>query len=118
MWEVPILISLNYDKDVIIFPFTYEHAITIDLLQNNKDGFEKTISFFKKYIRDAHINYKIMENKAYALVKSLKSFREYVLQAQLLALFIAPQLTICFVSQKKMVSGTSGSWVYKNLIWW
>jgi hypothetical protein len=48
------------------------------LLQKNVEGLEQPISFFSRALRDAEVKYDIMEKQAYALVKSLKSFRVYV----------------------------------------
>jgi hypothetical protein len=49
------------------------------LLQENKEGFEQAIAFFRKIPRDAELRYGILEKKAYAMVKALKDFQTYVL---------------------------------------
>jgi hypothetical protein len=41
---------------------------------------EQPISFFSRALRDAEKRYDIMEKQAYASVKSLKTFRIYILQ--------------------------------------
>jgi hypothetical protein len=43
---------------------------------------EQHISFFNIALRDAEMKYDIMEKNAYALVKSLKDFRIYVLHSR------------------------------------
>jgi hypothetical protein len=45
------------------------------LLQKNQEGHEKPISFFSKSLQDVEMKYDILEKKAYALVKALKSCR-------------------------------------------
>jgi hypothetical protein len=77
--EAPVLISANYSKDFLIFSFTSFDTVAAVLLQKNGEGREQPISFFSKALRDVDIRYEIMEKQAYALVKSLKSFRVYVL---------------------------------------
>ena len=77
--ESLILISLDYKRDFLIFPFSLELTVATVLLQKNDDGFEQPISFCNKSSRDCELKYNIMENKAYALIKSLKYFREYLL---------------------------------------
>jgi hypothetical protein len=77
--EAPVLISPDYSKDFLIFSFASFDTVTIFLLQKNVEGLEKPISFFSRELRDAKINYAIMEKQAYDLVKSLKSFIFYVL---------------------------------------
>ena len=76
--ESLVLISLSYKRDFLIFPFSLELTVATVLLQKNDDGFEKPISFCNKYLRDCELKYNIMEKKSYALIKSLKYFREYL----------------------------------------
>lgn len=73
-----MLISLDFTKDFIIFSFASEHTIATILLQKNSEGFEKTIAFFRKYLRDTSLKYNIIEKRAFALVKALKYFRVYI----------------------------------------
>jgi hypothetical protein len=51
--EAPVLASLDYLKDFLIFSFDSEHTIVVVLLQKNEEGFEQSISFFSKSLRDA-----------------------------------------------------------------
>ena len=51
----------------------------------NSDGFEQSISFFSKTLRDSKLKYNTMEKQAYALVKALNFFRIYVLHSKILA---------------------------------
>jgi cytoplasmic iron level regulating protein YaaA (DUF328/UPF0246 family) len=83
--EAPILISPDYSKDFLVFSFAYFDTIAMVLLQKNEEGKEKPISFFNKALRDAKLRYEIMEKQAYALVKSLKDFRVYVLHSRVTA---------------------------------
>ena len=83
--EAPVLIDPDYTKDFAIFSFTSEYTIVVVLLQKNSDGLEQPISFFSKTLRDSKLKYNTMEKKAYALVKSLKFFRIYVLHSKILA---------------------------------
>jgi hypothetical protein len=46
---------------------------------------EQPIYFFSGALRDFEIRYDIMEKKSYALVKSLKDFRVYVLHSRIIA---------------------------------
>jgi hypothetical protein len=55
------------------------------LLQKNDEGFEQSITFFSKILRDAELKYDIMEKHAYAMVKALKYFRTYVMHSKIIA---------------------------------
>jgi hypothetical protein len=81
--EAPVLASPDYTKDFFIFSFSLEETIDVVLLQKNEEGNEQSITFFSRALRDVELNYDILENKAYALVKALKSFRFYVLQSSI-----------------------------------
>ena len=59
--EAPVLISPDFTKDFYLFSFTSEHTIAAVLLQKNNEGYEKPIAFFSKALRDAALNYNIME---------------------------------------------------------
>jgi hypothetical protein len=63
--EALVLVSPDYTKDFIVFPFSSEHTITIVLLQKNQDGFEQPIAFFSRAMRDTELKYNIMEKKAF-----------------------------------------------------
>jgi hypothetical protein len=82
--EEPILINPYYSKEFPIFSFA-SHDTLVVVLQKNSDGMEQPISFFRRVLRDAEIRYDIMEKQAYALVKSLKAFRVYVLLSRIIA---------------------------------
>jgi hypothetical protein len=79
--EAPVLVSLDYSKEFLIFSFFSEETIDVVLLQKNEEGNEQPIDFFSKALRDVEIKYDILEKHAYALVKGLKSFTVYVLQS-------------------------------------
>jgi hypothetical protein len=83
--ETPVIISLDYTKEFMIFLFASEHTIAAILLHQNDEGYEQPIAFFSKAPRNAELKYHIIEKQAYALVKALKSFREYMLQAQIVS---------------------------------
>ena len=59
--RTPVLTSPKFDKDFIIFSFASEHTIVVVFLQKDDQGCEKPIAFFSKALRDAPLNYKIME---------------------------------------------------------
>jgi hypothetical protein len=81
--EEPMLISPDYSKDFLIFSFSSSDTVVVVLLQNNAEGLEQPVSFFRRAFRDAEVKYEIMEKQAYALVKALKDFRVYVLHSKI-----------------------------------
>jgi len=50
--SAPVLISLDYTRDFILFSFASNHTIAVVLMQK-RDQLEKPIAFFSKTIRDA-----------------------------------------------------------------
>jgi hypothetical protein len=59
--EAPMLASLDYTKEFLVFSFASEHTITVVLLQKNKEGFENPNSLFSKSLRDAKLKYDMLE---------------------------------------------------------
>jgi hypothetical protein len=83
--EAPVLIIPNYSKEFLIFSFSSCDTLAIFFLQKNTEGLEQSTLFFSRALRDAKMRYDIMEKQAYALVKSLKDFRIYVLHSNIIA---------------------------------
>jgi hypothetical protein len=82
-------------------------------LQKNEEGREQPISFFSKELRDAEIRYEIMEKQAYALVKSLKAFRVYVLHSRVTA--CVPSASVKDILLQPDIDGRRGKWIAKIL---
>jgi hypothetical protein len=53
--EAPVLISLEYSKDFMIFSFSSFDTVAVVLLHKNVEGIEKPISFFSRALRDGQI---------------------------------------------------------------
>jgi hypothetical protein len=47
-------------------------------MQKDADDYEHLVDFMSKVLRDSELNYSITEKQVYALVKSLKHFRNYI----------------------------------------
>ena len=59
--------------------------MVVVLLQKDDEGLDHSIALFSKTLRDAEMKYDPIEKQAYALIKSLKTFRIYILHAKVLA---------------------------------
>jgi hypothetical protein len=109
--EAPVLASLDYTKEFLIFSFTSEHTVATVLLQKNEEGFEQPIAFFSKSLRDAELRYDILEKQAYAMVKALKYFRTYVLHSKIIA--YVPTNAIKDILVQPDSDGRRGRWLDK-----
>ena len=83
--KAPFLVSPDFSKDFLVFSYASEHTIAGVLLQKNSQDLEHPVAFFSKVLRDGELKYEIMEKHAYALVKSLKYFRLYILHSHIMA---------------------------------
>jgi hypothetical protein len=81
------------------------------LLQKDADDYEHPIDFMCKFLRDLELNYSITEKQAYAQVKSLKHFRNYVGYNKIKA--YVPYPTVKDVLSQQDCMGTRGKWVSK-----
>jgi hypothetical protein len=110
---VPVLISLDYSKEFLIFSFASFDTVATVLLQRNEVGREQPIAFFSKALRDVEIRYEIMEKQAYTLVKALKAFRIYVLHSKVIA--YVPSASVKDILIQRDMDGKRGKWISKIL---
>jgi hypothetical protein len=90
--ESPTLISLDYSKSFYIFSFTSYDTVATVLLQKDDDSMDHLVAFFNKTLRDVELRYDPIEKQAYALIKSLKDFRIYILHAKVIAYVPSPSV--------------------------
>jgi hypothetical protein len=107
--EALVLISPNFTKDFYLFSFAYEHTIAVVLLQKNSEGYEQPISFFNKALRDATLNYNILEKQDFALVKAIKEFRVYILHSHTIA--YVPNAVVKDILTQDNLDGRRGKWI-------
>jgi hypothetical protein len=74
---------------------------------------EKPISFFSRALRDVEFRYGIMEKQAHALVKSLKSFRVYVLHSKIIS--YVPSRSVKEILSQTDIDGEKIKWIAKIL---
>jgi hypothetical protein len=104
-----VLIILDFTKDFLIFSFGSEHTIATMLLQKNNEGHEQPISFLSQSLRDDALKYNFMENKALALVKSIKYFRVYILHSHIIA--YVPNPVVKDILTQNSPDGKRGKWI-------
>lgn len=81
--EAPTLSSPDYSKELHIFSFAFNDTLATVLLQADEEGLEHLVAFFSKTLRDVELRYDIIEKLAYALIKSLKDFRVYIMHSEI-----------------------------------
>ena len=109
--EAPTLISPDYNKEFHIFSFASNDALATVLLQADEEGSAHPVAFFSKNLRDAELRYDIIEKQAYALVKSLKAFRVYILHSKIIA--YVPSAAIKDVLTQPDADGRRSKWIAK-----
>jgi hypothetical protein len=107
--QAPVLIGPNYTKDLFLFSFTYEHTITTILLQKNNEGYEQSIAFFNKYLRDVALNYNIMEKQDFSLVKTIKDSRVCILHSHTIAYVL--NVVVKDILTQDNPDGRRGKWI-------
>ena len=63
--KAPVLISTDFEKYFLIFSYASKETIVVGLLQKNKQSLEHPISFFIHALRDAKLNYSLIEKHRY-----------------------------------------------------
>ena len=59
--------------------------MAVVLLQKYDEGLDHPIAFFSKTLRDVELKYDPIKKQAYSLIKSLKSFRIYILHTKFIS---------------------------------
>ena len=109
--EAPTLISPDYNKEFHIFSFASNDTLVAVLLQADEEGSQHPVAFFSMNLRDAELRYDIIEKHAYALIKSLKAFRLYILHSKIIA--YVPSASIKDVLTQPDADGRRAKWIAK-----
>jgi hypothetical protein len=111
LMSAPTLINPDYCKYFYIFSFASNDTIATVLLQRNDQGHEQPVAFFSKTLRDVEVKYDPIEKQAYALIKSLKAFRIYILHAKVIA--YVPSSSVRDVLIQPDIDGKRAKWISK-----
>eukprot|EP00253_Pinus_taeda_P007123 PITA_07123 len=109
--EATTFISPDYSKEFHIFSFASGDTLAAVLLQKDDEGSEHLVAFFSKTLRDAKLRYDNIEKQAYALIKSLKAFRIYILHSKVIA--YVPAASVKDVLMQPDVDGRRAKWIAK-----
>ena len=101
--------SPYFSKYFLIFSYASDHTIVGVLLQRNNQNAEQPIAFFSKVLRDGELKYDIMKKQAYALVKSSKYFRVYVLHSHIIA--YVPSNVVQIILTQLDLEGKRAKWI-------
>ena len=69
------------------------------------------MAFFNKDLRDAELRYDLIEKQAYAIIKSLKAFRIYILHSKVVA--YVPSTLVKDVLTQLDIDGKRAKWIAK-----
>ena len=69
------------------------------------------LHFFSRSLRDAELKYDILEKQAYAMVKSLKAFRTYILHSNIIS--YVPSSSVKDILVQPDSDGRRGRWLAK-----
>jgi len=111
--EAPTLISPDYNKEFHIFSFASEDTIASVLLHVDEEGSEHLVAFFSKNLRDTELRYDIIKKQGYALIKSLKAFRVYILHSKIIV--YVPSAAIKDVLTQPDANGRRAKWISKMI---
>lgn len=109
--DAHVLRTPNYGKPKQIFSFASCHIVATVLLQKNAEGYEQPISFFSKSLQVAELKYDIIEKQAYALVRTVKVFRCYLVGAIMVS--YVPSVVLKDILVQQEASGRRCRWINK-----
>lgn len=104
-----VLISPDFSKNFLVFSFSSKHTIARVLLQKNSHDMEQSIAFFSRVLRDSKLKYNVIEKQEYAMVKTLKDFRVYILHSHVIS--YVPSTVVEDILTQPDLDGKSGRWI-------
>ena len=107
------LISPDYNKSFYIFSFASYDTVVAVLLQKDDDSMDHPVAFFSKTLIDVELRYDPIEKQAYALIKSLKAFRIYILHSKFIA--YVPSPSVKDVLTQPDIDGKRDKWIEKTI---
>ena len=107
--EAHVLVSPIFSKEFMIFSFASKHTIAGVLLQINEQNLEQPIAFYIQALRDSSLKYDIMKKQAYALIKSFKEFRVYILHSH--SIVYVPSVAIKDIRTQSDPDGRRAKWI-------
>ena len=93
--EAPSLLSLDFNKDFILYTFTSDISYAAVLTQLNQQNNEVPISFINSNFKGAELNYHEVDKQAFVVFKVVKHFRPYLLKSKTKVIVLILQLEIC-----------------------
>ena len=79
--NAPMLVSLNFEKDFIIYCYASEHTLSSILTQKDDQANQAPIAFMSISLKKHELNYTQIEKHAFSMVKALKQFMYYILHS-------------------------------------
>ena len=76
--EAPSLLSLDFNKDLILYTFASDISYAVVLTQLNQQNNEVPISFMISNFKGVELNYHEVDKQAFAVFKADKHFRPYL----------------------------------------
>eukprot|EP00253_Pinus_taeda_P027990 PITA_27990 len=88
--NAPSLATPNFFDPFILYTFASEKSYVVILTQANQDKEEAPIAFFSSNLQGAELNYSDVEKQAYAIFKSIKHFRPFLLKTHTKIIVLFP----------------------------
>ena len=79
--EAPTLTSPNFSKTFILYTFASDSSYAAVLTQKNQENNEAPFAFTSSGLNGAKLNYPEVDKQAFAIFKSVKHFRPYLLKS-------------------------------------
>jgi len=78
--NAPSLTTLDFLKPFVLYTFSSDTSYAVVLTQLNDQNIEAPISFFSSNLQGVELNYSVVEKQAFAVFKTLKHFRPFLLK--------------------------------------
>jgi hypothetical protein len=101
--------SPNFEKDFILFTFSFDHSIVVVLTQEDEVGEEFSVSFMSTGLQGVELNYPAIDKQDFVVFKVVKHFLLYILKFH--TKVISPHPSVRSLLIQKEPEDKRGSWL-------
>jgi hypothetical protein len=104
-----VLRSHDFNKDFFLYTFAFDQSLVVVLTEKDEKNDEAPLFFMSTNLQGAELNYLAIEKQAYAIYKTIKHFRSYILKNHTKVIIPHPVVRSLFTQQE--MGERRGNWM-------
>jgi hypothetical protein len=100
---------LDFSKYFLLYTFVSDHSLVEVLTQKDEQGDKNPVTFMSTGLQGAELNYPLVDKQDFAVHKSIKQFRTYILKYH--TKVIVPHPKVISLSIQRELGERRGNWM-------